>query len=109
MSTALRLRHTNRTGLPHLSAVGAWREGDATPFGHAERVHQHRRPRPGGPPATAGVAPQPQAAAGRRSRRHDLLPVVPGQAVCTDCECVVELHAYVEVGRRLPACLPGLA
>ncbi len=103
MSTAVRVRHTNRTGLLHLSSAGPWRAGDAAPFGAWEPVRPRRRP-PGGSARRGGAATRPQSTTRRQTSRHDLLPAGPGLAVCTACGCVFELHAYVASGRRLPAC-----
>lgn len=92
MTTAVRVRHTNRTGLRHLSAIGARRQEDAASFGYPER-------RASPPVAARQAATTPQAAL-RRSGRHDLLPVGPGRAVCTEGGCVLELHVYVDAGCR---------
>lgn len=103
MTTAIRLRHVNRTGLQHLSAAAARHEEAATRPGPPDHTWPPRPRLRRRPPAT--LSPRSAARTERpRAGRHDLLPTGTGQAVCTDCGCVFELPACVEGGRRLPLC-----
>ncbi len=102
-TTAVRLRHTNRTGLQHLSAAAARRDDDPAAFGCP--AHSPQRRRPSRPPqaARAGHRARPAApgkarAAAGRSRASRLHP---------ECACVLSCTPTSPAGRRLPPCLAG--